>query len=133
MTYLLDTNILLFLTYEPERLTIPVRRVLRDFNHRFCYSVASLWEIVIKAGLKKPGFTVDPPMLRQGLLREGLEELSVSCEHALAVADLPGTLHKDPFDKLIIAVARHTGSTLITADGQIAKRINGYISVLPNR
>lgn len=133
MNYLLDTNILLFLSYEPQRLKTSVRQVLKDFNHQFCYSVASLWEIMIKAGLNKPGFRVNPYAVREGLLRGGLEEISVNCEHALAVADLPANLHKDPFDKLIVAVARYTGSTLITADKEIAERMNGYIFVLPNR
>jgi len=112
---LLDTQLLLWLAVAPERLPVPLRQLLLDRQAPFLFSVASLWEVVIKSSLGKPSFQVDARALRRGLLAEGLQELPLAVEHCLAVQHLPW-VHRDPFDRLLVAAARETGSQLITAD-----------------
>jgi len=71
--------------------------------------------VVIKAGLGRADFQVDAQRLRQGLLLHGYEELTISGAHALAVRPLP-SLHKDPFDRILLAQAQCEGLTLLTVD-----------------
>ena len=112
---LLDTQLLLWLAVAPERLPDPLRQLLQDRQIPFVFSVASLWEVAIKSSLGKPSFQVDARALRRGLLAEGLQELPLAVEHCLAVQHLPW-VHRDPFDRLLVAAARETGFQLITAD-----------------
>lgn len=112
---LLDTQLLLWLAVAPERLPVPLRQLLLDRQTLFLFSVASLWEVAIKSSLGKPSFQVDARALRRGLLAEGLQELPLAVEHCLAVQHLPW-VHRDPFDRLLVAAARETGFQLITAD-----------------
>ncbi|MFM7514717.1 MAG: type II toxin-antitoxin system VapC family toxin [Cyanobium sp.] len=112
---MLDTQLLLWLAVAPERLPVPLRQLLLDRQTLFLFSVASLWEVAIKSSLGKPSFQVDARALRRGLLAEGLQELPLAVEHCLAVQHLPW-VHRDPFDRLLVAAARETGFQLITAD-----------------
>jgi len=79
------------------------------------FSVASLWEIVIKNRLGRDDFKVDPRLLRRGLLDNGYIELGIASTHVMAVDALP-PIHKDPFDRLLVAQAMVEGITLLTAD-----------------
>ena len=79
------------------------------------FSAASLWEISIKFGLGRDDFTVDPRLLRRALRDNGYEEVSVKSSHALAVLSLP-RLHKDPFDRILIAQSIVEEITLLTVD-----------------
>ena len=88
------------------------------------FSSASLWEISIKRSLGRTDFKVDPRRLWRMLLVNGYRELPVTSEHAVAVNDLP-PLHKDPFDRILVAQARVEGLTLLTADKAIAKYGDG--------
>ncbi|MCW7760379.1 PIN domain-containing protein [Photorhabdus luminescens] len=65
----IDTNILLFMAYEPEKLRSDVVDLLEDTGKTLCFSAASIWEVVIKRNLNKPDFSVDPEQFRDGLLR----------------------------------------------------------------
>lgn len=115
MKLLLDTHLLLWAAGAPKRLPAAARRLLGDARNELLFSVASLWEIVIKRSLGRDDFRVDPRLLRRGLLENGYFELPVSGEHALAVDGLP-PLHKDPFDRLLVAQAQVESVTLLTAD-----------------
>jgi len=86
------------------------------------FSAASIWEIVIKLGLGRADFKVDPYRLRKMLVAHGYNELPVTTEHALKVDSLP-PLHKDPFDRLLLAQARTEGMLFLTGDACIT-RIN---------
>ncbi|MBX3478075.1 MAG: type II toxin-antitoxin system VapC family toxin [Brevundimonas sp.] len=100
----------------PERLSARARAVLEDPGNTLAFSIASLWEIVIKTMLERhDDFAVDAVRLRSKLLESGYEELPVTGDHALAVTALP-SLHKDPFDRLLLAQAMTEGLTLLTAD-----------------
>ncbi len=115
MKLLLDTHLLLWAAYTPERLPDAVRAAISAPENELFFSAASLWEIVIKRSLEKPDFLVDASVLQRGMVENGYQELSVSSRHAVAVGMLP-PLHKDPFDRLLIAQAITEGITLWTAD-----------------
>ena len=84
------------------------------------FSAVSLWEVAIKNGLGRPDFNIDPCFLRWGLLASGFIELDVTGAHAVAVGGLP-PIHKDPFDRILIAQAQIQGLTLLTADAVVAR------------
>jgi PIN domain nuclease of toxin-antitoxin system len=115
---LVDTQLLLWVAGQPERLSVAARRHVNDRKNALIFSAASLWEIAIKNGLGREDFRVDPRVLRRGLLDNGYMELPVTSEHAVNVDRLPA-LHKDPFDRLLIAQALVEGIALITADEQL--------------
>ena len=119
MRLLLDTHLLVWAMGSHERLSAALAAMLQDPANTPVVSVASLWELVIKQGLGKPDFRVEPALLRRALLDGGWQELPVQAHHALAVAALP-LLHRDPFDRLLLAQASADGLLLITADQQLA-------------
>jgi PIN domain nuclease of toxin-antitoxin system len=112
---LLDTHILLWAAGEPDRLSASTRALIEDPEHELVFSAASLWEIAIKRGLGRPDFVADPRLLRRGMLDNGYTELPITSEHALAVDTLPH-LHRDPFDRILVAQATVEGMILVTAD-----------------
>ena len=120
MNLLLDTHLLLRAAGEPQRLSAKARNLLLDPANQLVFSAASLWEISVKNGLDRPDFNVDPRRLWRMLLINGYRELPVTSEHTVAVNDLP-SLHKDPFDRILVAQARVEGLTLLTADKAVAK------------
>lgn len=124
MNLLLDTHLLLWAAAEPKRLSARARALLLDSANQLIFSSASVWEIGIKSGLERTDFKVDPRRLWRMLLISGYRELPVSGEHAVAVLDLP-PLHKDPFDRILVAQARVEGLTLLTADKMVAKYGDG--------
>jgi PIN domain nuclease of toxin-antitoxin system len=117
---LLDTQLLLWAAGQPERLSTRARKLLQDPRNELLFSAASLWEIAIKKTLGRDDFRVEPRLLRRGLLDNGYLELSVTSQHAVSIDGLP-PLHKDPFDRLLLAQALSEGITLLTADAQLAR------------
>lgn len=79
------------------------------------FSPASLWEVFIKRSLGRPDFRVDPHVLRRGLLDNGYQELEIIGHHVLRVDGLP-LIHKDPFDRILVAQSIVEGLTLVTTD-----------------
>jgi PIN domain nuclease of toxin-antitoxin system len=118
--FLLDTHLLLWIAGNSERLSEGIRNELIDPANEFIFSAASLWEISIKRALGREDFRVDPRALRQGLLDNGYRELPITSEHAVSIDALP-PLHKDPFDRLLLAQALTEGVTLLTVDEQLAR------------
>jgi PIN domain nuclease of toxin-antitoxin system len=119
MKLLLDTHLLLWAAGMPGRLSAAARERIESPDNALFFSVASIWEVVIKRGLDRPDFQVDPRALRRGLLDNGYTELAITGEHALALENLP-PLHKDPFDRLLLAQASAEGMMLLTADANVA-------------
>jgi len=118
MKLLLDTHILLWSAAG----TLPggcADYILDELNELY-FSSASIWEIVIKNNLNRADFSVEPYALYSGLLNNGYKELPVTSKHTLAVSDLPD-IHKDPFDRVLIAQAATEGMKLITADSRVAE------------
>jgi PIN domain nuclease of toxin-antitoxin system len=117
---LLDTHLLLWAAGCPERLPSKARAALDDPRTEPLFSAASLWEIAIKRGLGRDDFRVDPRVLRRGLLENGYGELAITGTHAVMIDSLPA-LHKDPFDRLLVAQSVAEGITLLTADPMVAR------------
>lgn len=120
MKLLLDTHVLLWAAGEPERLSPGTRTLIEASEHELVFSAASLWEIAIKRSLGRADFVVDPRLLRRGLLDNGYTELPITSEHALAVDALP-PIHRDPFDRILIAQATAAGMLLVTADPAVLR------------
>jgi PIN domain nuclease of toxin-antitoxin system len=120
MKLLLDTHMLLWAASSPDRLPAAARQLLEDPLNELLFSAASLWEIVIKRGLGRSDFQVDARVLRRGLLDNGYQELAITSEHAVSIDSLP-PIHKDPFDRILVAQATVEGITLLTADALVAK------------
>jgi len=120
MKFLLDTHLLLWAADASEKLSPEARALLSDVENEIFFSAASLWEIAIKRGLGRSDFQVDTRLLRRGLLDNGYSELPVGSEHAVAIDSLP-SIHKDPFDRLLIAQAMIEGITLLTSDSIVAQ------------
>ena len=116
---LLDTHLLLWAAGQPERLPPLVRELLLDSSNQPVFSSASVWEITIKRGLERADFNVDPRRLWRMLLANGYRELPVTCEHAIAVHDLP-MLHKDPFDRILVDQSRIEAMVLLTSNTTVA-------------
>jgi PIN domain nuclease of toxin-antitoxin system len=120
MRVLLDTHLLLWAAAEPDRLPPAARELLGRSDVEPVFSAVSLWEVAIKRALDRPDFRVDPRLLRRGLIDNGYVELAITGEHAVAVFALP-PIHKDPFDRMLIAQAITSGIELLTADSAVAQ------------
>lgn len=119
MIRLVDTHLLLWAAYAPDRLSDAARALLESEVTRPVFSAVSIWEVAIKAGIGRADFDVDPRVLRRGLLDNGYRELDVSSAHAAAVADLPD-IHRDPFDRMLVAQSHVEGIVLLTNDRKVA-------------
>ncbi|WP_257538926.1 type II toxin-antitoxin system VapC family toxin [Sphingobium sp. CFD-1] len=120
MKLLLDTHLLIWAAGFPERLPVEARELIEDKDNDLFFSAASLWEVAIKSALGREDFAVDARLLRRGLLDNGYGELLVASEHAVAIDGLP-PIHKDPFDRLLIAQSMVEGIVLLTADGRVGQ------------
>lgn len=119
MHLLLDTHLLLWAAARPERLSREATDLISNPDHTLLFSAASLWEVTIKRGLGRTDFRADPALLRRGLVENGYDELAVTSTHAIAVGYLP-MLHRDPFDRILIAQAESEGILLLTSDESVA-------------
>jgi PIN domain nuclease of toxin-antitoxin system len=117
---LLDTQLLLWAAGHPERLSAATRSMINDAENQLVFSAASLWEVAIKTGLGRADFRADARLLRRGLLDNGYDELAITGEHAVAIANLP-PIHKDPFDRLLVAQSAVEGILRLTADPIVAQ------------
>jgi PIN domain nuclease of toxin-antitoxin system len=120
MEILLDTHLLLWAAGQPARLPASARVMLSDARNRLVFSAASLWEVAIKRGLGRDDFQADPRALRRSLVDNDYAELAISGEHVVAVDGLPN-IHKDLFDRLLVAQAMVEGITLLTTDSLVAQ------------
>lgn len=116
MSYLLDTHVWLWLLTDPARIRADLLSELRFGRTRLLLSAASSWEIAIKWGIGRLPLP-DPPAtyIPSRMLRSGVEGLPVEHAHALRVAGLPN-LHRDPFDRLLIAQAQVERLMIVTVD-----------------
>lgn len=120
MNLLLDTHLLLWAAGFPERLSEQARALLEEPDNRLFFSAASIWEVTIKNGLGRADFQVDPHLLRRGLVENGYEELPIISSHTLAISHLP-PIHRDPFDRILVAQAEYEGILLLTSDEVVAR------------
>ena len=119
MNLLVDTHLLLRAAGHPDRLSTETSGILASADNTLWFSVGSIWEIVIKRGLGRDDFCVDPSRFRRRLMENGYNELAVHGSHVLALQALPA-IHRDPFDRILIAQAIDEGLTLLTSDADVA-------------
>jgi PIN domain nuclease of toxin-antitoxin system len=118
--FLLDTHLLLWAAGEPGRLSKQARTLIDNPDNELLFSAASLWEVTIKRGLGREDFQVDARLLRRGLLDNGYSELPIISDHVVATESLP-LIHKDPFDRILVAQATVEGVTLLTIDSLVSQ------------
>ena len=129
MRLLLDTRILLWAMGEPARLPAKARQRLLDPANQILFSAASIWEIAIKSQFGRANFTVEPEEIARAALASGFDELVVSAQHAALTARLPA-LHRDPFDRLLVAQAMTEPAHLLTVDSALVP-YSELVVVLP--
>ncbi len=116
MRLLLDTHAFLWVLDAPQRLPTWMRIAIEDGENDVFVSAASAWEIAIKQSLGRlPAARADP---LEALHRSGMTELPVTVEHARATRKLP-LLHRDPFDRMLVAQAQSEGLSLVSRDSAI--------------
>ena len=120
MKLLLDTHLLLWAAGEPRLLSKRARALIDNPGNELLFSAASLWEVAIKRGLGREDFKVDARLLRRGLLDNGYSELPIISDHVVATEGLP-LIHKDPFDRILVAQATVEGVTLLTIDSLVSQ------------
>ncbi|ASW04608.1 type II toxin-antitoxin system VapC family toxin [Rhizobium sp. 11515TR] len=120
MRFLLDTHILIWAAGDIALLSQEVRALIDNDENELLFSPANIWEVAIKHGSGRSDFHTDPFRLRYKLMEAGYKELPIISEHTIAIAGLP-PLHKDPFDRILIAQAIVEGIPLITVDETILR------------
>lgn len=120
MTLLLDTHILLWVAADSPRLSEAARATITSRRAELAFSSASIWEIAIKAAQGRADFEVDTRVLRRQLLAHGFVEVEITGAHAIEAAGLPD-VHRDPFDRMLVAQARTEAATLLTSDAVVAR------------
>lgn len=131
MSFLIDTQLLLWSQAEPDRLPKSLVERLDDPANTPIFSVISIWEVVIKAALKRKDFDFDAKELRKILLEKGWCELKLTGEHVLAVNELQSH-HGDPFDRVLVAQARAEGREFVTTDA-LLKSYGSHIRLVKGR
>lgn len=124
MRILVDTHVLLWAVSDSRRLSSGARDLLEDTGNTLYCSTASLWEIAIKSALRRQDFDIDLREFRQALETMEIEELPVLGQHTEAVAGLPA-MHKDPFDRMLIAQSMTEPLVLLTNDAVLAQYWDG--------
>jgi PIN domain nuclease of toxin-antitoxin system len=119
MRILLDTHVLLWALVEPGRLNPETRIAIRSGDNEVLFSAASIWEIAIKTGLRRADFVADPRAIVAEALDAGFVELVLHSTAAALVAELP-LLHRDPFDRVLVAQAIAEPALLYTVDPRLA-------------
>ncbi|MBU6235130.1 MAG: type II toxin-antitoxin system VapC family toxin [Alphaproteobacteria bacterium] len=116
MNYLLDTHILLSALYDDESLSPTLRLILQDKEHAFFVSHASLWEISLQ---QQQGHLEFDPDFYNILGQTNLNQLPIEPKHIAALTSLP-PMHKDPFDRMLVAQAAAEGMVIVTNDVRIS-------------
>jgi PIN domain nuclease of toxin-antitoxin system len=117
---LLDTQLLLWAVAKSRRLPRQARRILESRANEIYFSAASIWEIAIELALGRRGFDVDLERLRAALPEMDFQELPVTAAHAASVVSLP-PIHKDPFDRMLVAQSISETLRFMTTDGALGQ------------
>ena len=121
MKYLLDTHAFLWFVSDDSRLSPRARSIIKDRNKEVYFSAASAWEMSIKIRLGR--LTIEEelePFIVKQLAENNFSTLSITVLHSLYTSKLP-EIHKDPFDRMIIAQSRLENMSLISKDKNIKK------------
>ena len=120
VTYLLDTAPFLWAVASPEKLSPAVRRLIESRKHPVFVSVASLWEVVVKAQKGLLPLEDAPSWLEAGLRSIEAEVLPIKASHVYQVGRLP-MIHKDPFDRVLLAQAASEGWVVVSNDEMVCQ------------
>ena len=120
MRLLLDTHLLLWAVASSQRVSPEARSLIEDPRNDVFFSAASLWEIAIKSTLRRKDFRVDLPLMQSAMSDMGVIELPVRSEHAVRITELP-PVHRDPFDRLLVAQSLVEPMLLLTNDAVLAR------------
>jgi PIN domain nuclease of toxin-antitoxin system len=120
MRVLLDTHLILWAAARPDRLSAQAMAILENPATEPHFSAATIWEIAIKASVGRADFHADAAQLRNRLLQNGYGELPMTSRHAILAAALP-PIHRDPFDRMLVAQALAEHLTLLTVDSTLAQ------------
>ena len=118
MRLLLDTHALVWFLIDRKRIPARLLAILVDPVQVVYVSAIAVWEATVKAGIGKLSLPLDE--LEAIIVESGFSELPVTFAHALEVRHLP-LIHRDPFDRLLVAQARHDGLTLVTRDPTVRR------------
>ena len=130
MRLLLDTHVLIWAgTGDATRAASQkLAALVCDPDSVLYFSAAAIWEIAVKAAMRRPHFPYDAADLRRSFLANGYLELAIDGQHGIAAAALP-PIHKDPFDRIMIAQADIEGLTLVTHDREMLRYPGAMLSV----
>ena len=120
MRYLLDTHVFLWYFDGSDKLSETAKNILDDADIQKYISVASLWEFAIKFGIGKIKFEGGLEQLWNIVMKNGFHILPIDQPHIKGVIGLP-FIHRDPFDRLLIAIAKAENMTILSADENIRK------------
>ena len=120
MRLLLDTHLVIWATTQSSRLSAIALSMMADPENELFFSPVNLWEVAIKRALGRRDFQFDSRILRRAMLQNDYQELPITSGHAVAIDQLPD-IHKDPFDRLLIAQSMVEGILLLTSDPTVAK------------
>ncbi|MEO1217902.1 MAG: type II toxin-antitoxin system VapC family toxin [Bacteroidota bacterium] len=117
MKLLLDTHTIIWFFESDPKLSSTAKSLIVDPDNQNYFSVASIWEIVIKQNLGKLNLSKPLDHILSHIQNNGIEIINIEAQHALKVADLP-LHHRDPFDRLIIAQSLTMGYTILSKDNK---------------
>ena len=120
MRYLLDTHTAIWALEDKSKLSGAARAVIDDVSNCLCVSIVSAWEIAIKVSVGKLTIVGGTASFLEKMLRNGVELLSIKSSHLERLEHLP-FIHRDPFDRLIVATAKTESVVVITSDDNIQK------------
>jgi PIN domain nuclease of toxin-antitoxin system len=121
MRCLIDTHIFIWWILDHPKLPRSLRQIIADSTTELFFSSASAWEIIIKSTLGKLSLPENPTeWIRKHLDLNRIHALPITLDHALMLHELP-SLHKDPFDRIMVAQAKCEDLTIITDDQWIPK------------
>jgi len=120
MKYLLDTHVAIWIFENKLKLPAAITNITDNVSNPLCVSIVSAWEIAIKTSLEKMVFKGGSTLFIETIRRNKIELIPVKPSHLARVETLP-FLHRDPFDRLLVATAMADGMTLLTSDENIRR------------
>ena len=121
MKYLLDTHAFLWFVTDDDKLSSKARSIIKNSNNEVYFSAASAWEMSIKVRLGR--LTIEEalePFISRQLAENNFSTLSITIFHSIYTSKLP-EIHKDPFDRMIVAQSKVENLSLISNDKNIKK------------
>ena len=120
MKYLLDTHTAIWALGSEPKLSEAAKAIIDDVSLPLCVSIISAWEIAIKVSIGKLNFVGGSTFFLEKMRRNGIELLDIKSSHVECVENLP-FIHRDPFDRMLVATAKTDGMTILTSDENIQK------------